>query len=54
MKKISQIWLQWFIGFNDAEGNFQVFPKKRVLKSGDISHYGVVLIIYHYIIEMLY
>jgi hypothetical protein len=41
MKKISQIWLQWFIGFNDAEGNFQVFPKKRVLKSGDISHYGV-------------
>lgn len=35
-------WLQWFIGFNDAEGNFQVYPKKRVLKSGEISNYGVV------------
>lgn len=34
-------WLQWFIGFNDAEGNFQTYPKKRVLKSGEISHYSV-------------
>ena len=34
-------WLQWFIGFNDAEDNFQVYPKKRVLKSGEISNYGV-------------
>jgi hypothetical protein len=34
-------WLQWFIGFNDAEGNFQVYPKKRVLKSGEISNYSV-------------
>lgn len=34
-------WLGWFIGFNDAEVNFQVYPKKRVLKSGEISHYGV-------------
>lgn len=41
MKNLNRIWLEWFIGFNDAEGNFQVFPKKRVLKSGEISHYGV-------------
>lgn len=41
MNKLDRLWLQWFIGFNDAEGNFQVFPKKRVLKSGEISHYGV-------------
>lgn len=27
-------WLEWFIGFNEA-------PKKRILKSGEISHYGV-------------
>ena len=32
------MWLQWFVGFNDAEGNFQVFPKK---KSGEISSYSV-------------
>ena len=41
INKISIRWLGWFIGFNDAEGNFQVYPKKRVLKSGEISHYGV-------------
>lgn len=41
MKKLNKLWLQWFVGFNDAEGNFQVFPKKRVLKSGEISGYGV-------------
>jgi hypothetical protein len=29
------------MGFLDAEGNFQVFPKKRVSKAGDITHYGV-------------
>jgi len=29
------------MGFLDAEGNFQVFPKKRVNKNGDITHYGV-------------
>ena len=37
----SKKWLEWFIGFNDAEGNFQVYPKKRVLKSGEISSYSV-------------
>ena len=31
-------WIQWFLGFLDAEGNFQTFPKKRVnLKTN--SHY---------------
>lgn len=34
-------WLHWFIGFTDAEGSIQVFPKKRVLKSGDISKINV-------------
>lgn len=33
--------LSWFVGFCDAEGNFQVYPKKRVLKSGEISKYNV-------------
>lgn len=32
---------QWFIGFSDAEGNFQMYPKKRVLKSGEIIRYNV-------------
>ena len=27
----------------DAEGNFQVYPKKRVLKSGEVSKYNVGL-----------
>jgi len=33
------IWLQWFIGFIDADGSFQIFPKKRsyIKKSGIIS-----------------
>lgn len=34
-------WVSWFIGFTDAEGNFQIFPKKRVLTSGEISRYNV-------------
>lgn len=34
-------WLQWFVGFNDAEGNIQMYPKKRVLKSGEISKINV-------------
>lgn len=32
---------QWFVGFSDAEGNFQMYPKKRVLKSGEINRYNV-------------
>lgn len=31
----------WFAGFNDAEGNFQVYPKKRVLNSGQVSKVNV-------------
>lgn len=34
-------WLNWFVGFCDAECNFQVYPKKRTLKSGDVSKYNV-------------
>lgn len=36
-------WIEWFVGFTDAEGNFQVYPKKRVLKSGEVSKYNVGL-----------
>jgi LAGLIDADG endonuclease len=32
---------QWFVGFSDAEGNFQMYPKKRILKSGEIIRYNV-------------
>lgn len=31
------------MGFSDAEGNFQVYPKKRTLKSGEVSKYNVGL-----------
>jgi len=34
-------WISWLIGFTDAEGNFQTFPKKRVLTSGEIVRYNV-------------
>jgi LAGLIDADG endonuclease len=34
-------WISWLIGFTDAEGNFQIFPKKRVLASGEIVRYNV-------------
>lgn len=38
--KIDPKWIQWFIGFVDAEGNFQTFPKKR-LKNSIITHYNI-------------
>lgn len=41
LKKNINNWKKWFIGFMDADGNFQVFKKKRSNKliSGDISEY---------------
>ncbi len=33
-------WLSWFIGFTDAEVNFQTYPKKRVLSSGELARYN--------------
>ena len=38
---INKNWIEWFIGFCDADGNFQVFPKKRSYdkKSGISSDY---------------
>jgi hypothetical protein len=27
--KLNKNWISWFIGFCDAEANFQTFPKKR-------------------------
>jgi len=41
MNKNYNNWLKWFIGLNDAEGNFQTYPKKRILKSGQISKINV-------------
>ncbi len=38
---INTKWLQWFIGLMDAEGNFQVFPKKRENGAGKITSYSV-------------
>ena len=34
-------WLPWFVGFSDAEAGFQVYPKKRILKSGILSKINV-------------
>ena len=31
----------WWTGFCDAEGNFQIYPKKRLLKSGELSKVNV-------------
>ena len=40
-KALFNLWLEWFVGFCDADANFQVFPKKRsyVKKSGISSNY---------------
>ena len=27
-KSLFNLWLEWFVGFCDADANFQVFPKK--------------------------
>lgn len=43
IKFLDKKWVLWFVGFLDAEGNFQVYPKKRVLKSGEVSKYNVGL-----------
>lgn len=41
MNNLNKKWLHWFVGFSDAEGNFQVYPKKRTLKTGEISKYNI-------------
>jgi len=38
---LNKKWISWLVGFTDAEGNFQMYPKKRVLSSGLISKYNV-------------
>lgn len=35
------LFIMWLIGFLDAEGNVQIFPKKRTDTLGNITHYGV-------------
>lgn len=47
---------RWFVGFMDAEGNFQTFKKKRELKSGRIYYnvgYGIHLSIHERDKELL-
>lgn len=38
---LNKSWVSWLVGFTDAEGNFQIFPKKRVLTSGEVVRYNV-------------
>lgn len=40
-KSINQNWIEWFVGFCDADGNFQTFPKLRsyIKKDGTTSNY---------------
>jgi hypothetical protein len=37
-EKFDLDWVKWLIGFLDAEGNFQTFPKKRVRKDGSVYY----------------
>nr|CBY89748.1 putative LAGLIDADG homing endonuclease [Pycnoporellus fulgens] len=34
-KTLFNLWLEWFVGFCDADANFQVFPKKRIYQTKD-------------------
>lgn len=40
-KSLNKNWIEWFVGFCDADANFQVFPKKRsyIKKDGTKSEY---------------
>ena len=40
-KSLFNLWLEWFVGFCDADANFQVFPKKRsyLTKEGILNEY---------------
>jgi hypothetical protein len=40
---MTQNWIQWFIGFLDAEGNFQVTLRIRKNLNGNIISYGVLV-----------
>ena len=42
-KTLNPSWIQWLIGLLDAEGNFQVSPKKRTNSEGVITYYGVLV-----------
>jgi hypothetical protein len=41
MNKINKNWISWFLGFCDAEENFQVFPKKRWNIPKSLQYYNV-------------
>lgn len=30
-KALFNLWVEWFVGFCDADANFQVFPKKDLI-----------------------
>nr|BBG67068.1 hypothetical protein [Stropharia rugosoannulata] len=40
-KTLNKNWIEWFVGFCDADANFQVFPKQRsyLKKDGTLSKY---------------
>ena len=40
-KALFNLWVEWFVGFCDADDNFQVFPKKRsyLTKEGILNEY---------------
>lgn len=38
---INTQWVQWLVGLMDAEGNFQVFPKKRTNTASVITSYSI-------------
>lgn len=38
MKITNKNWIQWFIGFIDIEGHFEVFKKKRINSNNNIKY----------------
>ncbi|MBP1357806.1 MAG: LAGLIDADG family homing endonuclease [Sulfolobus sp.] len=42
-KQLNSNRIQWFIGLLDAEGNFQVSPRKRTNSKGVLIGYGVLV-----------
>ena len=45
MRKIPYLnWIEWLIGFCDADANFQIFPKQRnyLKKDGSLSNYYIL------------
>jgi len=41
IKITNKNWIQWFMGFIEAEGNFQIFKKRRINKTKNIEYYNI-------------